>query len=180
METTCYAHTYFINHLHLLYSPFYAQNNALFNSRLRILAFIAQQWTSKYAHICKSLSEVIIKKTFISIIIILLCFAFAFFAYLEICVQKICYVTPRGKSWAGLGVASQRSADAVGGILRAGEEPRWVRGGSSSPGTPGPGCGRGTWPVVEPGNCSLRHLSSGWSNLKPSGGWDPLPLEGSL
>lgn len=51
---------YSFNHLHLLYSPFYAQNNALFNSRLRILAFIAQQWTSKYAHICKSLSEVII------------------------------------------------------------------------------------------------------------------------
>lgn len=102
------------------------------------------------------------------------------YTYLEICAQKICSVRPRDKSWAGPGVASQRSADAVGASLRAGEEPRWERGGSSSLGTPGPGSDRWIWPAVEPGNCSLRHLSSGWSNLKPSGGWGPRLLEGSL
>lgn len=101
------------------------------------------------------------------------------FTYLEICVRKTCSVGPRGRSWAGLGVASRRSADAVGGSLRAGEEPRWGRGGLLSLGTPSPGSGRGAWPA-EPGNCSLRHLSSGWSKLKPSDGWGPQRLEGSL
>ena len=103
---------------------------------------------------------------------------FFFVFYLEICVQRTCSGAPRGRSWAGLGVASRRSADAVGGSLRAGGEPRWGRGGRPSLGTPGPGSGTGTWPVA-PGSCSLRHLSSGWSNLEPWDGSGPRPSEGS-
>lgn len=99
--------------------------------------------------------------------------------YLETCVQKTCSGGPRGRSLAGLGVASRRSADAVGGILRAGVEPQLGRGGSPSLGTPGQGSDRGTWPA-EPGNCSLRHHSPGWCNLRPSDGWAPRLKEGSL
>lgn len=100
-------------------------------------------------------------------------------AYLETCVQKTCSGGPRGRSWVGPGVASRRSADAVGGILRAGVEPLLGRGGLPSQGTPAQGSDRGTWPA-EPGNCSLRHQSPGWCNLKPSDGWDPRLKEGSL
>lgn len=82
--------------------------------------------------------------------------------YLETGVQRTCSGGPRGRSWAGLGAASRRSADAEGGSPRAGAEPQSGRGGSRTRGTPAPGSDKATWPE-EPGMCSLTHPWSGWS-----------------